>query len=139
MNHAAAIVLLLLCSTVAFSQPQTTTKSKKAYELYVQADNFRVRGQFEEAINLLQQALDKDDKFVEAYFRLGVTYANMKENPKAIATYEKGLALTNDLRFQKQFWYELGELYLLTGDYEKAMKVLSASVLFLTPKSSANP
>jgi outer membrane protein OmpA-like peptidoglycan-associated protein len=128
MNHAAAIVLLLLCSTVAFSQPQTTTKSKKAYELYVQADNFRVRGQFAEAINLLNQALDKDDKFVEAYFRLGVTYANMKEHPKAIATYEKGLALTNDLRFQKQFWYELGELYLLTGDYEKAMKVLSAFV-----------
>ncbi|SHH93618.1 Tetratricopeptide repeat-containing protein [Chryseolinea serpens] len=128
MNHAAAIVLLLLCSTVAFSQPQVTTKSKKAYELYVQADNFRVRGQFEEAINLLQQALDKDDKFVEAYFRLGVTYANMKENPKAIGTYEKGLSLTNDLRLQKLFWYELGELYLLTGDYEKAMKVLSAFV-----------
>jgi outer membrane protein OmpA-like peptidoglycan-associated protein/Tol biopolymer transport system component len=128
MNHAAAIVLLLLCSTVAFSQPQTTTKSKKAYELYVQADNFRVRGQFEEAINLLQQALDKDDKFIEAYFRLGVTYANMKENAKAIRTYEKGLSLTNDLRFQKLFWFELGELYLLTGDYEKAMKVLSAFV-----------
>ena len=128
MNHAAAIVLLLLCSTVAFSQPQLTTKSKKAIELYTQADNFRVRGQFEETINLLHQALDKDDKFVEAYYRLGLTYANMKQNAKAIEVYEKGLALANELRLQKPFWYDLGELYLLTGDYEKAMKVLSAFV-----------
>jgi OOP family OmpA-OmpF porin len=128
MNHAAAIVLLLLCSTVAFSQPQLTTKSKKAIELYIQADNFRVRGQFEETINLLQQALDKDDKFVEAYYRLGLTYANMKQNAKAIEIFEKGLALANELRLQKPFWYDLGELYLLTGDYDKAMKVLSAFV-----------
>jgi OOP family OmpA-OmpF porin len=136
MNHAAAIALLLLCSTVAFSQPQLTTKSKKAIELYVQADNFRVRGQFEEAINLLRQALDKDDKFVEAYYRLGLTYANMKQYPKAIEIDEKGLALTKDLRLQKFFWYDLGELYLLTGSYEKAMKVLSA---FVNNESQSKP
>jgi len=127
-NHAAAVALLLLCSVAAFAQPQLTTKSKKAIELYTQADNFRVRGQFVEAIDLLQQALDKDDKFVEAYYRLALTYANMKHNAKAIEIYEKGLGMTNDLRLQKLFWYDLGELYLLTGSYEKAMKVLSSFV-----------
>ena len=36
--------------------------------------------------------------------------------------------MTSELRKQKVFWYDLGELYLLSGQYEKAMKVLSAFV-----------
>ena len=105
-----------------------STKSKKAIELYTLADNFRVRGQFEEALNLLGQAIEKDKNFVEAYYRRGLTYFSMKQYPNAISDYEKGLSLTSELRKQKVFWYDLGELYLLSGQYEKAMKVLSAFV-----------
>jgi hypothetical protein len=46
----------------------------------------------------------------------------------AIGYYEKGLSFTSDIRKQKVFWYDLGEVYLLTGEYEKSMKVLSAFV-----------
>ena len=81
MNRAAVVVfvLALLASPSVFAQGELSTKSKKAIELYTQADNFRVRGQYSEAINLLNQALEKDDKFVEAYYRLGITYFSMKK------------------------------------------------------------
>lgn len=110
------------------AQTPLSTKSKKAIELYTLADNFRVRGQFDQALSLLDQAIDKDKNFVEAYYRRGLTYFSMKQYAKAMADYEKGLSLTSDLRKQKVFWYDLGELYLLSGQYEKAMKVLSAFV-----------
>ncbi len=52
----------------------------------------------------------------------------MKQYPNAISDYEKGLSLTSELRKQKDFWYALGEPYVLSGQYEKAMKVLSAYI-----------
>ena len=122
------LFFLAICVLEVQAQNQLSTKSKKAMDLYTQADNFRVRGQYEEAISLLSQALEKDKTFVEAYFRRGLTYFSIKQYPKAIADYEYGLSLTTDIRRQRDFWYNLGELYLLTGEYEKAMKVLSSYV-----------
>ena len=116
---------LLAISFSAIAQTELSTKSKKAIELYTLADNFRVRGQFEEALNLLDQALSRDKNFVGAYYRKGQTFAAMKQYPRAMENFETGLSLTTDLRKQKMFWFDLGDLYLLSGQYEKAMKVLS--------------
>jgi OmpA-OmpF porin, OOP family len=119
-----AFFTLLIFSVPGFAQVQLSTKSKKAIELYTEADNYRVRGQFPQAIDLLNAALEKDDEFVEAYYRLGLVYQNMKKYDKAIETYEKGVSLTTDIRKQKVFWFDMGEAYLNTKQYEKAMKVL---------------
>jgi tetratricopeptide (TPR) repeat protein len=122
------ILFFILVSLPAIAQVQLSTKSKKAIELYMQSDNYRVRGQFAQAISLLNQAIDKDEDFVEAYYRLGLVYMNMKNYTDALKNFEKGLSLTNDLRKQKVFWYDMGECYISIGEYEKAMKVLSAFV-----------
>ena len=116
------------CAAFAQPSPGLSTKSKKAIDLYTEADNFRVRGEYNQAINLLNQALDKDPKFTEAYLRLGITYANMKQYANAIRQLEKGLTLTNDINKQKLFWFALGEPYLLSGDYDRAMKVLGSFI-----------
>lgn len=120
--------IFLFIAITGHAQGQLSTKSKKAIELYTQADNYRVRGQFDMAIDLLHQALDKDENFVEAYYRMGIVYLSLKQYPKAISYFEDGLKRTKDLRAQKVFWYDMGEAYLLTGEYEKAMKVLSSFV-----------
>ena len=101
------------------------TKSKKAIDLYTEADNFRVRGQFSQAIGLLNEAIQKDKEFVEAYYRLGIVYMTLKDFPQAIRNLEKGLSLTDDVRKQKIFWYDLGESYFTVGDYDKAEKTIS--------------
>ena len=101
------------------------TKSKKAIELYTEADNFRVRGQFSQAIGLLNEAIKKDKNFVEAYYRLGIIYMTLKDFPSAIRNFEKGLSLTDDIRKQKVFWYDLGESYFTVGDYDRAEKIVS--------------
>lgn len=117
--------LFCLMHGLILAQPVLSTKSKKAIELYVEADNFRVRGQLSQALELLKQALEKDKNFVEAYYRTGIVYMSMRNFPQAATYFEKGLSLTNDPKKQKVFWFDLGETYFTLGEYEKADKLIS--------------
>jgi len=129
-SKKGGIQLLLLMGLVLFlpeavsAQATLSTKNKKAIELYTQADNYRVRGQYTQAIRMLVEAIDRDDEFVEAYYRLALVYMSLKDYAKAIQNYEKGLSLTNDVRKQKVFWFDLGEAYFVTGRYDDAETVL---------------
>lgn len=115
---------LMLSTGFCFSQEILSTKSKKAIELYLEADNFRVRGQFAQAIDLLKEAIEKDKKFEEAYYRLGLTYKNASNLPQCIETLQKGLPLTTTLVRQKPYYFLLGEIYLRQGQYENAKTYL---------------
>jgi OmpA-OmpF porin, OOP family len=108
------------------AQNTLSTKSKKAIELYTEADNYRVRGQSTQAIQLLLAAIDKDKSFVEAYYRLGLVYMSLKDFQAANQYFEKGLSLTKDPRKQKVFWYDLGESYFTLGNYDKAEQYVSS-------------
>ena len=108
MFRIIAFFSLVVISLSAAAQTDLSTKSKKAIELYTLADNFRVRGQFEEALNLLNQALEKDKNFVEAYYRRGLTYYFMKQYPRAISDYEKGPQLNNGIKKAKGLLVRLG-------------------------------
>ena len=124
-KYAFALFIVALGCVDGLAQVTLSTNSKKAIELYEQADNYRVRGQNQEAIRLLDQAIEKDKNFAEAYYRLGLVYMTLKNYPTAISNYEKGLSLTTDVRKQKVYWYDLGEALLITGQYDKAVGVLS--------------
>ncbi|MBT1689620.1 OmpA family protein [Dawidia soli] len=118
------LAFVLLSTGYTSAQVQLSTKSRKAIDLYTQADNFRVRRQFNIAIDMLQQAIEKDEGFVEAYYRLGLVYSDMKNPTEAIRYYEQGLARTTDVNKQKVFWFDLGEAYFTAGNYEKAAAML---------------
>ncbi len=118
------IIWLMIAGFSVTAQPVLSSKNKKAIELYTEADNFRVRGEYKEALNLLQQAIDKDNNFSEAYFRQALIHKSLRDYPKAIDLYMKGLRLTADPRKQKAYFLELGEIYLLEGEYEKSLQFL---------------
>lgn len=124
------IVLLFLAVMPAFVFAQTglDTKSKKAIDLYIEADNFRVRGQYPEAIGALTEAIQKDKKFTEAYYRLGIVYMNMKDHQRAINNFKYALTLTEDIRKRKTIWFDLGDAYIASGQYKDAIAVLSEFV-----------
>lgn len=119
------ILFILLVPVLSNAQVQLGTKSKKAIELYTEADNFRVRGQYSQAAVLLNQAIEKDKNFVEAHYRLGLVYFTLKNYTKAIQSFEKGIAATTDIRKHKIIWFDLGEAYMLTGQYQKAIDTFS--------------
>ncbi len=111
----------LLFSLAVQAQLPLSTKSKKAIEYYLQSDNFRVRGQLTQAIALLNQAIAKDAKFEEAYYRLGLTYRSAGELALSVKSFEKGASLTRDLVKEKSYSFILGETYLKQGQYALAI------------------
>jgi OmpA-OmpF porin, OOP family len=129
MVRSLSIIFLFLPSVlIAQVQNNLSTKSKKAIELYTEADNFRVRGQFTQALSLLNQALEKDKNFVEAYYRIGLIYMSEKDFATANRFFEKGLSLTSDPKKQKVFWYDLGESYFGLGKYDDSEKFLQSFI-----------
>jgi OOP family OmpA-OmpF porin len=118
------VALILFLPAAVWAQAGLSTKNKKAIELYTQADNYRVRGQYTQAIRMLIEAIDRDKDFVEAYYRLGIVYMSLKDYPRAVQQFEKGLSLTSDVRKQKVIWFDLGEAYFVMGRYDEAETVL---------------
>jgi OOP family OmpA-OmpF porin len=117
-------LLFFLLTMAASGQSALSTSNKKAIELYTEADNYRVRGQYREALDLLNQAIAKDRNFVEAYFRQGIILKAVRDYPQSSKVFLIGLSMTQDPKRQKGFFYELGENYLLEGDYAKAQDLL---------------
>jgi len=85
--------------------------------MYVEADNYRVRFQYKQAIDLLTQAIAKDKNFFEAYLRMGYCYKSMNDFQKANQYFVDGLRVTPELRWQKVFWLELCDNGMKLGDY----------------------
>ncbi len=112
----------MIVSAVVHAQEILSTKSKKAKEYYLASDNFRVRGQLDQAIDLLKKAIDKDEKFEEAYFRLALTYRSASNLNAACEMLEKGLKLTSFPAKVKTYHYTLSECYLRQGKYDLALK-----------------
>ena len=125
LRRAVFLFTVILMVTFSDLRAQLSTNKKKAIELYTQADNYRVRGQYTTAISLLQEAIEKDRNFVEAYFRLGITYKSMRLFDRSNASLEKGLSLTQDPKKQRGFFLELGDNYLRMGDYQKSLDFLN--------------
>ena len=125
IRSIAYLYCILFFTTSVIAQIPLSTKNKKSIELYIEADNYRVRGQFSQAVSLLQQAIEKDRNFTEAYFRLGVTYKMMLDLDRSTKSYEAGLYITADAKKQKGYFYELGDNYLQVGNYEKARDFLA--------------
>lgn len=112
-----------LCLSVAPSLAQgvLSTKNKKAIEAYTEADNFRVRGQFKQAIELLDDAIKRDKNFFEAYLRLAYCYKEMNDFDKAKENFEKGMQLTSEMRWRKVFWVEMADIAMKKGDYRSVI------------------
>jgi len=112
--------VLFLGVSIPVTAQTLSTLNKKAIELYIEADNYRVRGQYEQAIRLLKQAVEKDKKFEEAHARLGTTYRSAGDLKLSSESFEQALALTSYPLKQKAYFYSLGDNYLRSGQYEKA-------------------
>ena len=113
------MVILLVLSLTNFAQP-LSTKNKKAIELYVQADNYRVRGQWNQAISLLNEAISKDKNFEDAYYRLATIYKAQENYPLATENFEKGLALAQNDTRKRIYFYDLASINLLQANYVRA-------------------
>lgn len=131
-----SILMAVVIWSESFSQTQLHTKSKKAVSYYQEADNYRVRGHYDVAIQLLERALQKDDQFAEAYARLGLVYRMAGNLTLCQQHYEKALELFNPVP-PPRILFDLGELYLQLGKYELSEKYLKKYLNKTSPNSKS--
>ncbi|QSE97294.1 OmpA family protein [Fulvivirga lutea] len=127
------ICCLFFCAYQSIAQSRLSTKSKKAAELYYEADNYRVRGQYNQAISLLEQSIQKDKKFHEAYFRLATIYKAQGDLTKAESLFLNVIELKGENNGPSYF--ELGELYLRKNDYKQAIDYINKYLAY-NPRNS---
>ncbi len=129
------VIMVLAGSDVIAQKQEYTTKSKKAIQYYEMATDYIARRQLLEAVQALNQALEKDEAFIEAHlqsafcFKLMNRIADQKTHLQAVLTYAR------DPSRYKNVYYSLGEACYLLEDYDLALKYLDQFLSFPT----ANP
>ena len=122
MDQLKFVWLVFLLVVCLISNAQTlSTKNKKAIELYTESDNYRVRREYDKAIQLLKEAIEKDNKFEEAYFRLAQIYRVQDNLSMAIQYFEQGLNVSQHIGRNKIYLYELAQTELRSGHYKNAI------------------
>ena len=75
------VLLVFFLAAIAdghvMAQKVYSTKSKKAIKLYEDSEHYMARRQYIEVINILNLALERDMKFVEAHLRIAFCYKLM--------------------------------------------------------------
>lgn len=115
------LVFSLIISYQVWAQPTLSTKNKKAIELYTESDNYRVRREYDRAILLLKEAIEKDKKFEEAYFRLAQIYRVQDNLSVSVQYFEQGLSVSQNIVRSKIYLYELAQTELRLGHYKNTI------------------
>jgi OmpA-OmpF porin, OOP family len=123
------ILFLLLFTVINFSgsaqKSSGLSKSQKALKNYNLSESFIIRRQYAQALELLKDAVKKDNKFAEAHLRLGTVYKSMGNSDDALFHFEKAVNLKpNDPLFIGGY-YSLAEHYFSIGKFEEARNFLA--------------
>jgi OmpA-OmpF porin, OOP family len=114
------LLLTFLQGVEAQKGGHLSTKNKKAIKHYDYAELLIIRRQFYDAIDHLDKALKKDNKFVEAHLRLGSIYSTLNMPEKAYLHYEVVAQLQPDEKKYAPVYQHLADLSMSFGKYEKA-------------------
>jgi tetratricopeptide (TPR) repeat protein len=96
-----------------------TISNRRAIESYQQALAAYERYDYDNAVKYLNESLDREPQFVEAYLMLTQVESEQGHVDRAIAAAEKAIGINPD--FFPRVYYNLGNLYLYKGEYSRAL------------------
>ena len=125
--------LFMLNSCLAQPHKEYSIKNKRAISKYEEA--ITAYGQYNNnlALLILEDLVQSEEEFAEAYFLMGQIYTEQDSKQKAVLALEKGLAL-NATIFPMGY-YMLSECYFSLAEYEKAEQAITT----YTKMPKANP
>ncbi|MBI4647434.1 MAG: PD40 domain-containing protein [Bacteroidia bacterium] len=128
MNRIIIIILTIVINAGAFTQPDYSTKSKKAIALFEEAQASYNLMEYDKAIRLLNEALAKDEKFIEVYLLQAQIYNENKEFEEEIKRYHKVIEINPD--YSPKVYLLQGQSYLRIGKYEEAKHLFEKFISF---------
>ncbi|MCU0353350.1 MAG: OmpA family protein [Cytophagales bacterium] len=140
-KHPLLLSLLIAATTLAQTpNPPISPKARMAYE---QSQQYIVERKFDQALDALKKAIDREPNYAEAHFRLGNVYElKSKIEQETDYTelsrehYEKSINLKpKNPSFIGGYWI-LGNIYIRKGDYQKAKGFYQSFVEMKPPKQA---
>ncbi len=99
-----------------------STTNKKAIKAYQTANDLFKERRFDEGLKQLKRAVEIDDKFAEAHYKMGATYMLFQDSESALPCYQKTIALAPDDDKFKGAYYNVALAMYGQGKYEEAKK-----------------
>ncbi len=140
MNYlmkASSFLLFIACISLEHSYAQGYDPSKvnkKAVALYNQAMQRAEDGNLTHAAGLLQQAIEVDKKYTDAYLSLAGIYSQLKSYNKSIEYYETAFAQDEGYTIEFKLPYSIS--LAANGNFEKALEAVNDLLSKKPPKNS---
>src|SRR5688572_17816399 len=98
--------------------------NKKAVESYTKGIEKAQDGKFADAIESLQEAINRDPKYIDAYLSLAGVYGQIKNRTQSVATYEKAFTIDSNYTSDYRLPYSINLAGV--GEFEKALATINA-------------
>lgn len=121
-NRIALFLFFLLFVLSASAQYDVTKVDKKATALYEKALALTDENHYMEAAAVLQQAISRDDRFVDAYLSLAGVYGQLKDYSQSVAFYQKAIAM--DPVYTAAYLLPYAINLAGNGDFAKALQTI---------------
>lgn len=123
------LILFFTCCILHFTfsasaQYDPSKINKKAIEIYDKAIEKAQADEFNEAINLLQKAIQQDETYVEAYLSLAGVYGQLKNYGQSTLYYEKAFSIDSTYTSDFRLPYSINLAGM--GEFEKALRTITA-------------
>ncbi len=115
---------ILLASDFIFGQYDVSKINKKAIESYNKGLEKAQDGKYKDAIESLQEAINRDPKYIDAYLSLAGVYGQMKNHTQSVATYEKSFSLDSNYTSDYRLPYSIN--LARSGEFVKALNTINA-------------
>lgn len=122
----------LLFTLSSFAQYDPSKINKKAIEAYDKGIGKAQAGNYKDALESLQEAIQRDGNYVEAYLSLAGVYGQMKNYQQSTVFYEKAFALDSNYTSDFRLPYSINLAGL--GEFDKALNTIN----ILLSKSNLN-
>lgn len=125
--------MMLLSLLHTHAQTDQSHINKQALALYKSAMQKAEGDAYTEAAADLEQAIQKDPKYIDAYLSLGGVYGELKKFDLSTATYEKAFALDSNYTSELRLPYAIN--LAGAGRFQKALNTIDA----LLSRPNMNP
>ena len=131
-----SLLLLLTVLFVSAQERQYSTKNKEAIKYFALANQSLDDNLYDEAIDLLQKAIDEDSRFIEAHAVLADVLRGRWRWTEAEGQYREVLKI--DSEFNNTFYFKLGDCEIHTAKYGDAKLHLEKYLSYsnLTPQTA---
>jgi len=136
MKKLVFFILSFLTLQFSFAQYDPGKINKKAVALFTQAMERIDDGSLTNAAGLLQQAIETDKNYVEAYLALAGIYGKLKNHTNSISQYEKAMAIDSNYTIDYNLAYSIQLAGV--GEFEKALDALNELLTKKPPKNQTS-